>query len=251
MTELVYEQPLNEKIRSYLRLEYLDKQLQSNLNHDHQHRCFYPLFSLCELSERCDYRNEVLKDIERHLLQLSKWQELDHVDHQQIDLYINALTQAREPLQKPERFGSQLKQDRFISALRQRFGMPGACCNFDLPQLHYWLAKPWEENNKTTALGYRISNPYSPPSPYCSNSPAAQPITTMPLPMQVFIRVTVLKHLLWCESKSMPPTGVILRLAAIKTVLPSILCSLNNNATPTVRLISYWLPVHEAFTLMA
>ncbi|MBO6228668.1 MAG: cell division protein ZapD [Shewanella sp.] len=131
MTELVYEQPLNEKIRSYLRLEYLDKQLQSNLNHDHQHRCFYPLFSLCELSERCDYRNEVLKDIERHLLQLSKWQELDHVDHQQIDLYINALTQAREPLQKPD-----------------RFGMPGACCNFDLPQLHYWLAKPWEEKQQ-------------------------------------------------------------------------------------------------------
>ena len=148
MTELVYEQPLNEKIRSYLRLEYLDKQLQSNLNHDHQHRCFYPLFSLCELSERCDYRNEVLKDIERHLLQLSKWQELDHVDHQQIDLYINALTQAREPLQKPDRFGYQLKQDRFISALRQRFGMPGACCNFDLPQLHYWLAKPWEEKQQ-------------------------------------------------------------------------------------------------------
>lgn len=145
MTELVYEQPLNEKIRSYLRLEYLDKQLQSNLSNDHQHRCFYPLFSLCELSERCDYRNEVLKDIERQLLQLSKWQELDHVDHQQINIYINALTQAREQLQKPERFGSQLKQDKFISALRQRFGMPGACCNFDLPQLHYWLSKPWEE----------------------------------------------------------------------------------------------------------
>lgn len=72
MTELVYEQPLNEKIRSDLRLEYLDKQLQSNLSNDHQHRFFYPLFSLCELSERCDYRNEVLNDIERHLLQLTR-----------------------------------------------------------------------------------------------------------------------------------------------------------------------------------
>ncbi|MGL5487822.1 MAG: cell division protein ZapD, partial [Shewanella sp.] len=38
MTDLVYEQPLNEKIRSYLRLEYLNKQLCNNLNHDHQHR---------------------------------------------------------------------------------------------------------------------------------------------------------------------------------------------------------------------
>ncbi|MGS0729651.1 cell division protein ZapD, partial [Shewanella sp. 0m-11] len=50
MTELIYEQPLNEKTRSYLRLEYLAEQLQANLDQDHQHRCFYPLFSLCELT---------------------------------------------------------------------------------------------------------------------------------------------------------------------------------------------------------
>lgn len=148
MTDLVYEQPLNEKIRSFLRLEYLDKQLRNNLSHDHQQRCFYPLFSLCELSERCDYRNEVLKDIERNLLQLYKWQELEHVDNAQIAFYIDALMQARDPLQKPERCGSQLKQDRFLTALRQRFAMPGACCNFDLPQLHYWLSKPWEERQQ-------------------------------------------------------------------------------------------------------
>ncbi len=69
-TELIFEQPLNEKIRSYLRLEYLARQLDNNLQQDHQHRCFYPLFSLCELTERCDYRSEVIKDIDRQLIQL-------------------------------------------------------------------------------------------------------------------------------------------------------------------------------------
>ncbi|MBL4914795.1 cell division protein ZapD [Shewanella schlegeliana] len=145
MTELIYEQPLNEKIRSYLRLEYLAQQLQANLDDDHQHRCFYPLFSLCELSERCDYRGEVLKDLDRQLFALSKWQSLPSINDDQVELYISKLTAARDILQLAQRAGHQLKQDRFLTALRQRFNMPGASCNFDLPQLHYWLAKPWEE----------------------------------------------------------------------------------------------------------
>ncbi|MCZ4339165.1 cell division protein ZapD [Shewanella colwelliana] len=143
MNELIYEQPLNEKTRSYLRLEYLANQLQSNLDQDHQHRCFYPLFSLCELTERCDYRTEIIKDIDKQLITLKKWQNLPHIDEAQVNEYIERLQQARTQLVGCERPGQKLKQDRFLSALRQRFGMPGACCNFDLPQLHYWLAKPW------------------------------------------------------------------------------------------------------------
>ena len=144
MTELIYEQPLNEKTRSYLRLEYLEQQLQMNLTQDHQHRCFYPLFSLCELAERCDYRGEVLKDLDKQISVLSNWKSLPHIDKQQVDKYLSLLSNARDTLQISERPGSQLKKNRFLMALRQRFNMPGACCNFDLPQLHYWLAKPWD-----------------------------------------------------------------------------------------------------------
>ncbi|MBW8186395.1 cell division protein ZapD [Shewanella nanhaiensis] len=144
MTELTYEQPLNEKTRSFLRLEYLSQQLETNVEQDHQHRCFYPLFSLCELTERCDYRGEVLKDLDKQIITLSNWQTLPHIDKQQVELYLNRLVTAKEALQACDRPGSALKQDRFLAALRQRFNMPGACCNFDLPQLHYWLAKPWD-----------------------------------------------------------------------------------------------------------
>ncbi|QYJ86580.1 cell division protein ZapD [Shewanella mesophila] len=144
MNELIYEQPLNEKTRSYLRLEYLANQLQSNLDQDHQHRCFYPLFSLCDLTERCDYRGEIIKDIDKQLITLKNWKSLPHIDELQVISYVAQLQDARKCLLDCSRPGQALKQDRFLSALRQRFGMPGACCNFDLPQLHYWLAKPWE-----------------------------------------------------------------------------------------------------------
>lgn len=143
MTELIYEQPLNEKTRNFLRLEYLSQQLQTNVEQDHQHRCFYPLFSLCELTERCDYRGEVLQDLDKQITTLFHWQTLPHIDKLQVEAYLTLLITAKERLQACERPGAKLKLDRFLVALRQRFNMPGACCNFDLPQLHYWLAKPW------------------------------------------------------------------------------------------------------------
>ncbi|MCL1068669.1 cell division protein ZapD [Shewanella olleyana] len=143
--DLIYEQPLNEKTRSYLRLEYLADQLNHHIEADYQHHSFYPLFSLAELTDRCDYRSDILKDIDKQLLILTKWHALPHVDKVQIQNIIDQLHASKGPLQTNERIGCHLKQDRFIAALKQRFGMPGACCNFDLPQLHFWLAKPWHK----------------------------------------------------------------------------------------------------------
>ncbi|WP_299493173.1 cell division protein ZapD [uncultured Shewanella sp.] len=142
MNTLIFEHPLNEKIRGYLRLEYLDQQLEQNLAEDHQARCFDPLFSLCELTERCDYRGEVLKDLDR---QLAQWSMNNAPTLDSIPDPVTSLKESRNKLKLAPRPGIQIKNDRFLSTLRQRYNMPGACCNFDLPQLHFWLEKPWEQ----------------------------------------------------------------------------------------------------------
>ncbi|MGB0894113.1 MAG: cell division protein ZapD [Parashewanella sp.] len=148
MTEIIFEQPLNEKIRSYLRLEYLADQLARNQQHDQQHACFYPLFSLWELCERCDYRNDVLKDIDRQTHLLNKWLKLPDANQDHIQKLLEQLRQCRIAMTHSIRFGQELKQDRFLTAIKQRFSMPGASCNFDLPQLHHWLDKPWSERQQ-------------------------------------------------------------------------------------------------------
>jgi len=148
MTDLIYEQPLNEKIRSYLRIENLALQLQLHLKDDHQHQCFYPLFSLAELTERCDYRSDILKDIEKQIQIISSWRANSNVDHDQVDQLKQKLSAFKLSLQTQERIGCRFKQDKFISALRQRFNMTGAYCNFDLPQLHFWLGKDWQSRQQ-------------------------------------------------------------------------------------------------------
>ncbi|AZG71799.1 cell division protein ZapD [Shewanella livingstonensis] len=144
MTDLIYEQPLNEKIRSYLRIENLALQLQLHAEQDHQHQCFNPLFSLAELTERCDYRTDILKDIEKQIQLISHWRAHSNVDKAQVDQLTQRLVALKSPLQSQERIGCSLKRDKFISALRQRFNMTGAYCNFDFPQLHFWLGKDWQ-----------------------------------------------------------------------------------------------------------
>lgn len=37
------------------------------------------------------------------------------------------------------RIGQILREDRLIALVRQRLGIPGGCCSFDLPTLHIWL----------------------------------------------------------------------------------------------------------------
>lgn len=148
MTDLIYEQPLNEKIRSYLRIENLALQLQQHAEQDNQHQCFSPLFALAELTERCDYRTDILKDIEKQIQIISHWRTHSNVDNAQVDQLTQKLIALKSPLQAQERIGCSLKQDKFISALRQRFNMTGAYCNFDFPQLHFWLGKDWQHRQQ-------------------------------------------------------------------------------------------------------
>ena len=144
MAELEYEQPLNEKVRVYLRLEFLSQQLKSNLANDFKYRCFYPLFALCELTERGDSRMDIIKDIEKQIRILVKYLDHPDIDRERTTGLLEDLNLYRENLQSHDRPGAQLKKDRFLMALKQRFNMPGACCNFDLPQLHFWLGQDWE-----------------------------------------------------------------------------------------------------------
>ncbi|MBY6187785.1 cell division protein ZapD [Marinobacter hydrocarbonoclasticus] len=145
---LVYEQPLNEKIRNYLRIETVAAQVDahSQFNHPGAELAFFrSLFELIELMERADLRSDILKDLERHQGQIALWRQSDSVDQTQLDALETQFKALHQRLHSQSRPGQQLKTDRFLGALRQRMNIPGGYGNFDLPQLHYWQAQPADE----------------------------------------------------------------------------------------------------------
>jgi cell division protein ZapD len=151
MTNAVYEFPLNEKVRAYLRLEQLFKQLNQVhvASEDWQFVNFFnALFTLLDLLERLDVRNDVLKDIEAHEKNLVHWSQHPKIDTQALQEALQTILTLRDKLKQSKKVGVRLKEDKFLSSIRQRFSIPGGTCSFDLPNLHYWLKQPLENIRK-------------------------------------------------------------------------------------------------------
>jgi len=145
MSQAIYEFPLNEKVRTYLRLEQLFKQLEQGktASEDWQYINFLDsLFTLLDLSERIDLRNDVLKDIESHEKNLVIWSQHPNIDNDALQFALQKILRLRESLKSNKKVGAELKEDRFLASIRQRFSIPGGTCSFDLPNLHYWLQQP-------------------------------------------------------------------------------------------------------------
>lgn len=147
MNEQTFEYPLNTKVRGYLRLEHINQQLSYAINQDYGIATFQPLFGLYELCERVDYKNDLLKDIDKYNNQIQKWESLESSDSSKIQSLKHQLARYKADLMHPQRIGEIFQEDRFLSSIRQRMMVTGASCNFDLPQLHYWLSTSTEERS--------------------------------------------------------------------------------------------------------
>ncbi len=140
-----FEHPLNEKTRIYLRVESLLRQLQhsSSFSDNYQHQIFFKsLFDLLEIFEQIQLKSELAKDLEKQRQTYRAWLNIDDVDQEMLGSILGDLDSVHRELMGAERFGQSFKEDRFLSAIRQRFGLPGGACCFDLPTLHHWLHLP-------------------------------------------------------------------------------------------------------------
>lgn len=145
---VLYEQPLNERIRSFLRLEHLFSQI-SYFN-DRQsvwdsHACVSILLEILGILDRSDVRGEVLKELDRHSSGLSRLLDTPGIDHDRLDIALEQLTrQIAKIHQLPNKLGSEIRENDLLNSVRQRTLIMGGTCGFDLPAYHYWLNQPHE-----------------------------------------------------------------------------------------------------------
>ena len=141
-TQVLFEHPLNEKMRTWLRIEFLIQQLSVNLpiaDHAGALHFFRNIGDLLDVFERGEVRTELLKELERQQRKLQAWVEVPGVDQSRIDSLRQQLKSAGSILISAPRIGQTLREDRLIGLVRQRLSIPGGCCSFDLPTLHIWL----------------------------------------------------------------------------------------------------------------
>jgi cell division protein ZapD len=140
---ILYEQPLNERIRAFLRLEHLFCQFTNTLNGDSvwdSHTSVSALIEILTILDRIDVRSEVLKELDKHINGLSRLLDTPNIDRERLD---NALSHLNAQLKKiqnlPSKLGSAIRDNDLLNSVRQRTVITGATCGFDIPSYHYWL----------------------------------------------------------------------------------------------------------------
>ncbi|MEQ9860889.1 cell division protein ZapD [Pectobacterium cacticida] len=142
---ILFEYPLNEKTRTWLRIESLLQQLLRNHTLTDMGSAltfFRAIAELLDVLERGDVRTELLKELERQQKKLLQWSDVPGVDMERIHILRQQLKDRASTLISAPRMGQVLREDRLISMVRQRLSIPGGCCSFDLPTLHSWLHQP-------------------------------------------------------------------------------------------------------------
>ncbi|AJI94982.1 hypothetical protein BD65_2568 [Yersinia ruckeri] len=148
---VLFEHPLNEKMRTWLRIEFLLQQLENQrslANIANALTFFRTASDLIDVLERGEVRTDLLKELERQQQKLQLWADVPGVDMTVIDKLREQLKQRASVLMSAPRIGQSLKEDRLISLVRQRLSIPGGCCSFDLPTLHIWLHLPQEQRDR-------------------------------------------------------------------------------------------------------
>ncbi|MGY5452112.1 cell division protein ZapD [Agarivorans sp. MS3-6] len=162
MATLIFEHPLNEKVRNYLRLEQLFEQLMlaKALQHPLQQQQFFRvLFEVSEILERSEWRSDLQKDLRKQAEKLAQWAALPNVDTSKIEQLLLQVKSLISTIAKHARVSDHLKDDRLLANIRQRLCLPGGNSSFDLPYLHYWLNQQPEQIDSQVALWLKPLQP--------------------------------------------------------------------------------------------
>lgn len=140
---IVYEQPLNERIRNFMRLEYLFNHAAYTMRGYSvwdSRATMTNLINIIEILSRSDYKTELIKELEYLLSEFTALRSNPDVDTKQLDTVLQQLTKARTQLHSHEgALVQSLRENELIAALLQRNNTVAGNCKFDLPVYHFWL----------------------------------------------------------------------------------------------------------------
>jgi len=144
---LVYEQPLSERVRTFLRLEFLLEQASHHATLPSMWDSRAAVSTVLEIGSlltRGDVRTEVLKELERCGLLLQRLKGSPEVDNLRLQTVLADLDRLRQEMGGDGRqLGCVLKESEFLNAIKNRLAIPGGTCQFDLPVYHAWLTYPY------------------------------------------------------------------------------------------------------------
>ena len=140
---VIFEYPLQENIRSFLKLESLFAQIRRNIqvdNCDNHLHALKLLFEILEILERGDTRSEITKELSRLLLYFQELESYPEVDTSKLEQFLKQINQIHQWVHSYQgKFGESIRKDPFIESVKYRCAIPGGNCQFDCPDLFLFM----------------------------------------------------------------------------------------------------------------
>ena len=144
-----YEYPLNERIRTLLRLEDLferSRHFVARSDSQDHHVALLTLFEIMEVASRADLKSDLLQELERQKQVLLSFRNNPDIAEDALAHVLRDIEQASQALfSMTGKIGQYLRENDWLMSIKQRTAIPGGACEFDLPSYHYWLHRPAAE----------------------------------------------------------------------------------------------------------
>lgn len=138
-----YEHPLNERIRTLMRLEDLYQRVQffatQSASPDH-HAALLALFEITDVAARADLKTDLLQELERQRQLLTPLRSNPAIEPLALEELLDEIDRVSAGLlAQSGKVGQHLRDNEWLMTIKQRAAIPGGVCEFDLPAYHYWL----------------------------------------------------------------------------------------------------------------
>lgn len=143
---VVFEQPLTERVRTFLRLEFLFNQhahFRADGSEFGARVTLQSLLDILVVLSRTDLKNEILKELVDQHGALTRLASKPGVDPERLRDTLAELVSAQSALQQTTPFAvTALRGNDFLISVLNRSSVPGGATAFDLPTYHHWLSRP-------------------------------------------------------------------------------------------------------------
>ncbi|MBL8447544.1 MAG: cell division protein ZapD [Zoogloeaceae bacterium] len=149
---ITYEYPLNERIRTLLRLEDLFRRIahftRNDASFDH-HAALLSIFEIMEVASRADMKVDLVQELERQRQILLTFRNNPEISEEALSGALYEIEQASASLlAMAGKIGQYLRENEWLMGIRSRAAIPGGACSFDLPAYHFWLNRAVEDRQR-------------------------------------------------------------------------------------------------------
>ncbi|MDH5434658.1 MAG: cell division protein ZapD [Gammaproteobacteria bacterium] len=139
----LYEFPLNEKTRRFLKLEHLFKQLEnsiSQIDQSHIFIAFKYMFEIMDLFDSADCKSDLIKELGTVSGQYHALNENPAIDAAKLTKFLQQVDSLHQWLINYKgKFGESLRSDPLIDVIRYRAGISGGINQFECPEFFLFI----------------------------------------------------------------------------------------------------------------